>query len=73
MGSDPKEYLVQVMGVDDEEVILRIDLKERGHLFSLPREMCPEEACVTGGSFFFLTQGVGPIEERKLLTELLGN
>jgi hypothetical protein len=70
---DPKEYLAQVIEATETQVALRIELKGRDAVFSLPKEMCPEEACVPGGSFYLLAQGVDPEEERELLADLLGD
>jgi hypothetical protein len=72
MRPDPKEYLAQVVDVLETEVVVCVEFGLRGFI-SLPREMCPEEACVPGGSFYLLTQEVDPDEERKLVTELLGD
>jgi hypothetical protein len=68
MRPDAKECLVEVIDYDEEFVTIRIGDEN----FLLPRGICPDVACVPGGSFFLLTQGVDPAEEEKQIDSLLG-
>lgn len=69
---NPTEYLFCVHDISASFVYGTVE-KDGGELrTALPRAICPEPACVPGGSFYLLVQGVDPVEEEKILSEMLG-
>ena len=44
--------------------------KNRTFGISIPKFICPEIACIPGGSFYIQTETVDMIEEQKILDEL---
>ncbi|MDP3793056.1 MAG: hypothetical protein Q8Q89_05010 [bacterium] len=72
--TEPKRVLFEVVEVADSLVagyIRKSDDEVYG--VSIPRFMCPDIACIPGGSFYIQTETVGPVEEQKELDRLFSN
>src|ERR1700744_4158011 len=66
------EYLAEVIEIDGNQIVVCVKPEGKAKILLIPKEICPEVACVCGGSFFLSTQGVDPEEEQKILNELFG-
>ena len=69
--TEPKQVLFEVLEVTDNLVsgyIRKSDDKVYG--VSIPRFMCPDIACISGGSFYIQTKAVDPVEDQKELDRL---
>lgn len=64
--TEPKKVLFEVVEVSDTLVggyIRKSD--DEIHTVHIPRFMCPDIACIPGGSFYIQTKTVDPTEEQK--------
>lgn len=69
--TEPRKVLFEVREVADR-LVAGLVRDSGGGVFgiSLPRFMCPDVACIPGGSFYLQTETVNPIEEQKELDKI---
>lgn len=69
--TESKRILFEVVEVAECLVAGRVRESDK-HIFgiSLPRFMCPEVACIPGGSFYIQTETVDQEEEQKEVDKL---
>jgi len=67
----PKKVLFEVREVADKLVAGLVRDSEQGVFgVSLPRFMCPDVACIPGGSFYLQTETVDSVGEQKELDKI---
>ena len=69
--SEPNRVLFEVVDIDDKHVSGFVrDSKRKICGSSLPRFMCPEIACIPGGSFYIKIETIDKVEEQKELDKI---
>ena len=73
----PLRVICQVIETSENAIRVRVRRKIKKQEvvieFNLPRALCPSIACIVGGSFYLLTQGVDPVKEQRALDKLFRN